>query len=208
MEAPLLEENIWQVYRDRGIMVFAMNRQSYEVVQDWVLDFDLTHPAVHDPPPSDSYWKYSHGYIPQNTLTDKDFVVIYDTIGYDENALVTAIEANLCPVSVVLEGSAEEVVRGGYYDFTVTLTNWGNTVQSFSAWLDAIMPNHLPAPRNPQLGPVTVTLDPGVVITRNLSIFVPGNTPAGDNYRIKVSIGTHPDDITNCDLLEVDVLAR
>jgi hypothetical protein len=189
-------------------MVFAMNRQSYEVCQQWALDYDLTYPVIHDPPPSDSYWKYSHGYIPQNTLTDKNFTVIYDAIGYDESALIAKIEEYLCPVSVVLEGSSESVYRGMNFAFDVNLKNWGDTAETFQVWLDAIMPGHTSAPGNPQKGPAPVTLDPGETVAVTIQIFVPESTPPADNYRLKLSIGSYPDDIINCDLIEVDVLAR
>jgi hypothetical protein len=189
-------------------MVFAMNRQSYEACQQWILDYDLTYPVIHDPPPSENYWKYSHGYIPQNTLTDKDFVVIYDAIGYDEAAIIAVIEEYLCPVSVVMEGSSESAYRGTDFSFDVTLKNWGDANQTFDAWLDAIMPNHNPAPGNPQMGPIPLTLSPDQTVTRTLQISVPENAPLADNYRLKVSIGTYPDDIINCDLIEVDVLDR
>jgi hypothetical protein len=189
-------------------MIFAMNRQSYQTCQQWVLQYDLTYPVVHDPPPSENYYKYSHGYVPQNTLTDRNFTVIYDEIGYNEVALINAIEEYLCPVSVVLEGSSESAIRGEYFSFDATLKNWGDTAQTFQAWLDAILPDHNPAPGNPQRGPITRTLNPGETRSVTLQIFIPETAPLADNYRLKLSIGTYPDDIINCDLIEVDIVDR
>jgi hypothetical protein len=203
----MLEANIWQAYKDRGVIVFAMTRQSYAVAQQWVLDFNITHPVVHDPPPSNSYWLYSHGYIPQNTLTDQNFTVIYDAIGYNQAAIINAIEQYLSPVSVVMEGSSESAYPGTNFSFDVTLKNWSDTPQTFDAWLDGILPGHNPVPGNPQMGPATLTLDPDQVLSATLQIFIPNYAPAADNYRLKLSIGTYPDDIINCDLIEIDVLA-
>jgi len=206
VEAPLLEANVWQAYKDRGVWVFAITREGYPHAQQWVNSHSLTYPVIHDPPPSNYYWAYSHGYIPQNTLTDQNFVVIYDAIGYNEPALIAAIEDHLCPVSVVMEGSSESAYQGTNFAFDVTLKNWGDTAETFDAWLDGILPMHAAVPGNPQKGPVSVTLDPGQVLSTTLNVFIPGSAPPIDNYRLKLSIGTYPDDIINCDLIEVDVL--
>ena len=189
-------------------MVFSMNRFSYEMAQNWVLQYDLTYPVLFDPPPSAAYYSYAHLILPQNTLTDRNFEVIYDhSAGYQEDAIIQAIEANLYPVAVLLRSSSDQVVAGEDLIFDVTLRNWGESTQSFSAWIDVILPGHRRLPTNPQLGPGAVSLEPGEVLTQTFRMEVPRFTPAADNYRLKVSIGSlAEDDIFNCDLLEIDVV--
>ena len=186
--------------------MFAITREGYWAAQQWLNTHSLTHPVIHDPPPSDYYWAYSHGYIPQNTLTDQNFVVIHDAVGYNEPAIISAIEANLSPVSVVMEGSSETAYQGTNFAFDVTLKNWGDTPETFEAWLDGILPMHNPVPGNPLKGPKSSTLDPGEVMSTTLQVYIRENAPPIDNYRLKLSIGTYPDDIVNCDLIEVDIL--
>jgi len=207
VEAPLLEQNIWQVYRDRGILVFAMTRQSYEVAEEWINEFNLTHPVVHDPEPSESYWKYSHGYIPQNTLTDQGFIVIYDAIGYDENELIQAIEAHLFDVSLVLDRTDAEVMRGGIFEFSVDLKNWGEQPVTFDIWADVILPDHSLLTEAPVLGPATFTLLPGQAATGYPALYFPGNIPPGNDYRIRMQIGDFGSEVWNCDLLKFDIKA-
>jgi hypothetical protein len=189
------------------VWAFAMTRQSYQAAQYWAQTHHLTHPVVHDPPPSTYYWMYSHGYIPQNTLTDRNFVVIYDAIGYYQTAIINAIEAHLSDISVVLPDETPIVVPGGGLEFDVTLKNWGTQAHTFHAWLDGIFPDHTPVPINPLMGPVVVTLQPGQEVTRTVTLHVPGAAPPGDNYRLKVSVGRWPDDIHNCDLMRFDIFA-
>lgn len=207
MEAPLLEQNIWQVYRDRGVMVIAMTRQSYEVAEKWIDDFGLTHPVVHDPEPSESYWKYSHGCIPQNTLTDQDFIDIYDVVGYDEGEMIEAIEEHLYDVSIVLDRTDKEVIRGGSFRFCASLMNWGLEPVTFDAWVDVILPDHSGFSGNPVLGPATFTLLPGQAATGYPVLYFPGDVPPGDNYRIRMQIGDFDGEVRNCDLFTVDIKA-
>jgi hypothetical protein len=162
--------------------------------------------VVHDPPPSTSYWLYSHGYIPQNTLTDRNFVVIYDAIGYNQPAMINAIESHLSDISVVMSADETSVYPGEDLVFDVTLKNWGTQAHTFKVWLDGIFPNHTPVPMNPIKGPVTVTLQPGQQISPTVTLRIPAGAPPGENYRLKASVGQWPDDIHNCDLLRFDIL--
>ena len=202
LEAPALETNIWQPFKDRGVMVFAMNRFSYKMAQDWITEYELSYPVLYDPPPSDAYWSYAHQVLPQNTLTDRNFEVIFDqSAGYDEEEIIERIEEHLA-------GSSEQVVAGDDFAFDAQLKNWGDSAHSFDAWIDVILPGHRRLPNNPRLGPLAITLGAGQTWIAALSLSVPARTPAADNYRIKLSIGSFgADEIRNCDLIEVDVVA-
>jgi hypothetical protein len=128
-------------------------------------------------------------------------------MGYEEPEIIAAIESELCPISVVLSSETTQVYPGENFQFQVTLKNWGAVPLTFQGWIDGILPSHNPAPINPILGPVNVTLQPGQQIIKNVAVGIPLSAPPNENYRLKCSVGMAPDNIQNCDLLRFDILS-
>jgi hypothetical protein len=66
---------------------------------------------------------------------------------------------------------------GGSYDYTIWATNIDPVSQLVDVWCDASLPNG--STYGPVLGPVSVTLDSGVTISRERTQTVPAGAPAG-----------------------------
>ena len=96
LEAPSLENDIWLPYRDHGVTVIALNKnETLEIVQEWVSDLELTYevlmmPTSHFP---DNF--PNAGPIPHNVVLDKEMVLRYSEVGYNQQALVDEIIAIL-----------------------------------------------------------------------------------------------------------------
>lgn len=87
-EAPSLENDIWQPYRDYGVTVIGLNvRESLEVVQDWYADMGLTYEVLMLPNIFLPYRFPNHEGVPQNVVLDTDMVLRYSELGYDQLAI-------------------------------------------------------------------------------------------------------------------------
>jgi len=77
-----LEKDIWQPYKDKGLVILAIGR---EETRDKLLPFrdvkKLTFPLLPDPG-RQIYAKYATQYIPRNFLLDREGRLIYSNIGY------------------------------------------------------------------------------------------------------------------------------
>ena len=121
--------------------------------------------------------------------------------------MIEAIEEHLYDVSIVLDRTDKEVIRGGSFRFCASLMNWGLEPVTFDAWVDVILPDHSGFSGNPVLGPATFTLLPGQAATGYPVLYFPGDVPPGDNYRIRMQIGDFDGEVRNCDLFTVDIKA-
>ncbi|MDX1420247.1 MAG: PQQ-dependent sugar dehydrogenase, partial [Rubricoccaceae bacterium] len=79
---------------------------------------------------------------------------------------------------------------GGTFDLDVALTNASGATQTVSAWADADLSTG--AELAAVLGPVAVTLPPGVSVTRRVTVRVPAAAPAGTSTLV-VKVGQYPD---------------
>ncbi len=66
---------------------------------------------------------------------------------------------------------------GGSMDFTIRLENWDSIQHTVTAWCDATLPDSTIV--GPILGPVTLSIDPGVTIERMRTQTIPGYAPFG-----------------------------
>ena len=83
---------------------------------------------------------------------------------------------------------------GGAFEFTVTLTNATDAPQTVDAWTAVTGP----VGREPVLGPLAVTLQPGQALTRTLTQAVPGAAPGGV-YTYAVNVGLFGGDVAASD---------
>jgi WD40 repeat protein len=104
------------------------------------------------------------------------------TVGMARNpAAQAAVSVAAAPVG----GPVTIPASGGSFQFTVTLTNLTGQAQTFQAWTAVTGP----VSRDPVMGPLSVTLDPGATLTRTLTQQVPAAAPAG-TYTYTVNVGT------------------
>ena len=95
-EAPSLEQDIWQPYKDYKVTVIALNLdENLETVQDWVSNLDLTYEVLVMPHSLFPYKFPNAGAIPHNVVIDKGMVLRYSEIGYDKQAIKDEIIAIL-----------------------------------------------------------------------------------------------------------------
>ena len=93
VESPILEENFWQVYRDYGFTVLAVDLlEDPSVVIPWVEGLGLTYPTVISP----DYTIFSRfpgaGGIPYNAVIDQDMVLRLSHYSFDEAEVKNMVE--------------------------------------------------------------------------------------------------------------------
>lgn len=97
-EAQSLQHDIWETYRDRGLVVLAVNVQEPPpLVQGWVAAIDLDY-TVLLAPDWDLHIAFDatgYGIIPYNVVMDRDMTVRYSLFGYDLLALTGMIDTIL-----------------------------------------------------------------------------------------------------------------
>ena len=95
-EAPSLEKDIWQPYKDYKVTVIAMDlNEPLETVQNWVSNLELTYQVLVMPHSLFPYKFPNAGAVPHNVVIDKEMVLRYSEIGYDKQAIKDEIIAIL-----------------------------------------------------------------------------------------------------------------
>lgn len=115
----------------------------------------------------------------------------------DSVSVAVPVPTEAAALRIVLTPSATQVVPGERLSFDVTIDNNTGAAQSIDAWIDATKPNGNPYAGNPVLGPKSLTLNPGRVITRTASLRVPAGTPPSGPYRLTGKLGTFPTSVTS-----------
>jgi peroxiredoxin len=102
-EAEGLENNIWQVYRERGLSVIAVDIAEPPIlVAGWAAANEVTYQIL-IAPDWELYSDYGPGIIPFNAVLDRTMTLRYSQIGYDEVAIIQTIEAILAEDSTATE---------------------------------------------------------------------------------------------------------
>lgn len=83
-----------------------------------------------------------------------------------------------------------EVAKGEVFHMTVKVINNVDANTNADVWVDAILPNGMPAPVNPIVGPLNLTLPPYREVQGPVSLTVPMKAPLGD-YQIQTKTGVH-----------------
>ncbi|MAV96812.1 MAG: hypothetical protein CMG06_06705 [Candidatus Marinimicrobia bacterium] len=99
MEAPQTEE-IWQGYLSQNedhlnIIANGFDWTSYSC-QSWSSAFGISYPMLDGGTSGGEAWSlYGNGYIPHNVVLDHNYQVIYTASGYNESAILNAIDLAL-----------------------------------------------------------------------------------------------------------------
>ena len=110
-------------------------------------------------------------------------------------------------IAVMLTPSTTPIVipaNGGSFDFNIEVVNNGASPANFDLWTMATLPDG--REYGPIIGPVNLTLDPGVSVNRDRSQSVPGNAPAG-NYTYDAYVGNYPNNVWDEDHFDFEKLA-
>ena len=99
MEAPKLEKDLWQVYKDSGLVVLGIDlRESLGAVKPWADAKNLSYSILLDK--QATVWtNYSMGYIPHNVVLDSNYIVQYTDYGYNEKEILSLVQ-EILPVNV------------------------------------------------------------------------------------------------------------
>ena len=201
----MLQNNIWEVYRDKGVQVLGLNyKESPATVLNWIDLLDLTFPNLLDSYGS-IYSAYGDGYIPYNVVLDQDFTVKYTAHGYSEPSIINHVNQNLPDVFVVLDPDSYSFSKGTPVGFDITLTNDTSSNINFDVWIDAILPGHAEFGGNP-IGMKTLTLPPYGSITRHVTTMpIPGAAPTDDQYWLRAQVGDFGVDVWTSDIFNFEV---
>jgi peroxiredoxin len=97
-ELPHVEKDIWQKYKDRGLVLLVIGREHQTAeLADFQKQKKFTFPIAADPK-REIYGKFATQYIPRTYLINKDGKIAYQAVGYDEQdfkTLLAAIEKEL-----------------------------------------------------------------------------------------------------------------
>jgi len=134
--APLMEKNIWQVYKDRNVVVWGIDvspsRDTFEDLANFKEQHNLTYPLAMDVD-SDCWKTYSSGYVPTTYVIDFDGIIRLVEVGYHERSIIDTIEEILSEqpknptISIRLDKmSMEPYYPGDTMELYASVTNPGD----------------------------------------------------------------------------------
>ena len=86
-EAPVIEKEIWQKFREKGLKVFAIGvKENGEQASSWPSQHGLTYPVDIDPE-GEIYKKFGTGSVPYHILIDKNFIIRHSEERFDGDHL-------------------------------------------------------------------------------------------------------------------------
>jgi peroxiredoxin len=98
MEMPHLEKEVWQKFKDKGLVVIAIGREHQnQGLVKFQKEKGFTFPMAGDPKRED-YSKYASAYIPRNVLIGNDGRILFQSVGFETgefDKMVQAIEKAL-----------------------------------------------------------------------------------------------------------------
>ena len=184
-----MDQEIWQPYKDEGVVVITIGTDELDRYRDkeaqyntgWVWLFDDQDTLVSD---------YGIWFWPTNLLLDQEFRLVYQS-SFEQwtlHYLHDPIQAHQYHVYVhEIQPRYQSVPRGTSVDIDVVLTNATNQTQSVEAWLDVILPGHVPWAGNP-FETQSLSIPSGFSGGRTLTLDVPEIAPLGD-YGLRLSVG-------------------
>jgi peroxiredoxin len=91
-EAPVIEKEIWQRFRDKGLKVFALGlKENAEQASSWASDHGLTYPIGLDSD-GDIYRRFGTGSVPYHVVIDRDFRISLSQEDFGKDLLLKVIQ--------------------------------------------------------------------------------------------------------------------
>ncbi len=134
---------------------------------------------------------YANHYT-RGSATLEDGVALLFTTDIDYSTGAPDVDITLTPYGAPIQIPAS----GGAFDFNIAVLNNEVDPQYVTVWCDVTLPagTHY----GPVLGPVSVTLQPGIQVDRDRTQEVPEIAPTG-NYTYNAYVGSYPDIIFDSD---------
>ncbi|HAK12853.1 MAG TPA: redoxin, partial [Chitinophagaceae bacterium] len=85
-EMPYLEKDVWQAYRDKGLLLYGVDRdEPVEVVKKFAKDIKVSYPLALDPG-AEIFARFAHknAGVTRNVLIDREGKIIFLTRLFDE----------------------------------------------------------------------------------------------------------------------------
>nr|MEE4268634.1 TlpA disulfide reductase family protein [Candidatus Krumholzibacteria bacterium] len=99
-EMPHLQSEVWEVFRDQGLVLVSVAREeTAEVVRPFIQKYAVTWPFLLDPDRS-AYARYAEAFIPRNHVIDREGRIIFQSSGFereDFEEMIGVIRAALSP---------------------------------------------------------------------------------------------------------------
>lgn len=87
-EAPHLEKDLWEAFRDRGLLVVGVDLgETPEKVREFEEKYHLTFPLLVNPDGNILPTRKGYGGIPYNVVVDEHMVVRFAGLGFDPKRL-------------------------------------------------------------------------------------------------------------------------
>jgi hypothetical protein len=120
-----------------------------------------------------------------------------------------AVIATLAPLDMSVQVTPQDTVvaQGSELVFTVDLENLSAEQALFEGWVDIILPNGVPVPGNPYIGPIELLFDPGETISRTLSLTVPVDAPVVSGFQLLARVGYNPEVVAAEDGFYFDIVS-
>jgi len=116
-------QDIWEIYEGLGMTVLGVGNGVNEAgCQTWINQWGLTHLVLADPT-GIVYPQYGNGFIPYNAIIDGDGELLYGDSGYDEAAVLAAIEYGLFHIDHVPLKDSEDNVNPFTVNSTISAFN-------------------------------------------------------------------------------------
>jgi peroxiredoxin len=91
-EAPVIEKEIWQRFKDKGLRVFAIGvNENNEQASSWSSRHQLTYPVIIDAE-GEVYKKFGTGSVPYHVLIDKNFIIRHSEEKFDKGSLIRLLD--------------------------------------------------------------------------------------------------------------------
>jgi peroxiredoxin len=104
-EAPVIEKEIWQSFRDKGLKIFGIGvKENAEQPSSWTSQHGLTYPVGLDPD-GEIYKKFGTGSVPYHVVIDRDFRISLSQENFEKDLLIRVIQDALRAIWTVLWNS-------------------------------------------------------------------------------------------------------
>jgi len=100
-ELPHIEKELWQAYRNRGLIVLAAAREEgFDKLQPFAKKLGLTFPLLTDPK-REVFNKFARNFIPRLYVIGADGRIMFQTVGFRKDefkSVVAAVERELAAI--------------------------------------------------------------------------------------------------------------
>ena len=91
----MIEEEIWQRFKDKGLKVFGIGvQENIEKASSWCLQHGLTYPVIIDPD-GEIYKKFGTGSVPYHVIIDRDFRIWLFQEDFEKDLVIGTIRDTL-----------------------------------------------------------------------------------------------------------------